>query len=66
MCKDIKIHMKTPVPEPLFNKVAVIFSPNAGKYGLGKTPYLDTIHAVIVRNGVRNATLFHHRSIIIF
>ena len=25
------------------------FSPNAGKYGPGKTPYLDTFHAVIKR-----------------
>ena len=24
-----------------------IFSPNAGKYGPEKTPYLDTFHAVI-------------------
>ena len=24
-----------------------IFSPNAGKYGQEKTPYLDTFHAVI-------------------
>ena len=24
-----------------------VFSPNAGKYGLEKTPYLDTFHAVI-------------------
>ena len=25
-----------------------IFSPNTGKYGQEKTPYLDTFHAVIV------------------
>ena len=25
-----------------------LFSPNAGKYGLGKTLYLDTFHAVMV------------------
>ena len=25
-----------------------VFSPNAGKYGPGKTPYLDTFHAAIV------------------
>ena len=25
-----------------------VFSPNAGKYGPEKTPYLDTFHAVIV------------------
>ena len=24
-----------------------VFSPNAGKYGLEKTPYLDTFHAVV-------------------
>ena len=26
-----------------------LFSPNAGKWGPGKTPYLDTFHAVVVR-----------------
>ena len=25
-----------------------MFSPNAGKYGPGKTPYLDSFHAAIV------------------
>ena len=25
-----------------------VFSPNAGKYGPEKTPYLDTSHAVII------------------
>ena len=24
-----------------------VFSPNTGKYGPGKTPYLDTFHALI-------------------
>ena len=24
-----------------------VFSPNAGKYGLEKTPYLDTFYAVV-------------------
>ena len=26
-----------------------VFSPNAGKYGLEKAPYLDTFHAVLVQ-----------------
>ena len=26
-----------------------VFSPNAGKYGPEKTPYLDTFHAVICK-----------------
>ena len=40
------------------------FSPNAGKYGPGKTPYLDTFHAVIKREWCRivdskkNANIF--------
>ena len=25
-----------------------VFNPNVGKYGPGKTPYLDTFHAVIL------------------
>ena len=28
--------------------LSVLFSPNAGKYGPEKTPYLDTFHAVII------------------
>ena len=28
--------------------VSLVFSPNAGKYGPEKTPYLDTFHAVVV------------------
>ena len=31
-----------------------VFSPNAGKYGPEKTPYLDTFHAVITYKVVRN------------
>ena len=27
-------------------EVSLVFSPNAGKYGPEKTPYLDTFHAV--------------------
>ena len=27
---------------------SVVFSPNTGKYGPEKTPYLDTFHAVLV------------------
>ena len=37
------------MPKCDFNKVALylsVFSPNAGKYGPEKTPYLDTFHAV--------------------
>ena len=26
------------------------FSPNTGKYGPEKTPYLDTFHAVVISN----------------
>ena len=26
-----------------------VFSPNVGKYGLEKTPYLDTFYAVIIK-----------------
>ena len=26
-----------------------VFSPNAGKYGQEKTPYLDTFHAVLLK-----------------
>ena len=25
-----------------------VFNPNTGKYGPGKTPYLDTFHAVVI------------------
>ena len=28
---------------------AFVFSPNTGKYGPEKTPYLDTFHAVVYR-----------------
>ena len=31
-----------------FTSYLFIFSPNAGKYGAEKTPYLDTFHAVIL------------------
>ena len=31
-----------------------VFSPNAGKYGSGKTPYLDTFQAVDLNNNKRN------------
>ena len=34
-----------------------VFSPNAGKYGPEKTPYLDTFHVIIVfRNTFHNFT----------
>ena len=29
-------------------EVSLLFSPNAGKYGLEKTPYFDTFHIVFV------------------
>ena len=29
-----------------YGEYLFVFSPNAGKYGLEKTPYLDTFHAV--------------------
>ena len=32
----------------------VVFSPNAGKYGPEKTPYLDTFHAVILLSKVHD------------
>ena len=31
-------------------KYLSVFSPNAGKYGPEKTPYLETFHAVILFN----------------
>ena len=31
-------------------EVSLLFSPNAGKYSPGKTPYSDTFHAVLVTN----------------
>ena len=31
-------------------KYLSVFSPNTGKYGPEKTPYLDTFHAVSIRN----------------
>ena len=31
-------------------RILSVFSPNAGKYGPEKTPYLDTFHAVDARN----------------
>ena len=30
-------------------KYLFVFSPNAGKYGPEKTPYLDTFHAVVIK-----------------
>ena len=30
----------------LYSGIRSVFSPNTGKYGLKKTPYLDTFHAV--------------------
>ena len=30
------------------NSYFPVFSPNTGKYGPGKTPYLDTFHAVYI------------------
>ena len=33
-----------------FTEEISVFSPNTGKYGTEKTPYLDTFHAVRVRN----------------
>ena len=32
---------------PYFPVFGLIFNPNAGKCGPGKTPYLDTFHAVV-------------------
>ena len=40
-----------------------VFSPNTGKYGPGKTPYLDTFHAVIV-TGLKPLTIFVQSSIL--
>ena len=31
-------------------EVDLLFSPNTGKYGPEKTPYLDTFHAVVISN----------------
>ena len=31
-----------------------VFSPNAGKYGPEKTPYLDTFHAVLLNPHISN------------
>ena len=30
----------------LYSGIRSVFNPNTGKYGLKKTPYLDTFHAV--------------------
>ena len=35
-------------------------SPNAGKYGPGKTPYLDPFHAVVMYGKFHNLILFLH------
>ena len=32
-----------------------VFSPNVGKYGPEKTPYLDTFHAVLIDISTENA-----------
>ena len=37
---------------PLFTYLSV-FSPNAGKYGPEKTPYLDTFHVVLISDLMR-------------
>ena len=36
-----------------------VFSPNVGKYGREKTPYLDTFHAVYFYNKRQNAVNIH-------
>ena len=35
-----------------------VFSPNAGKYGREKTPYLDIFHAVMLGELSRDAAVF--------
>ena len=42
----LRISWKCPNTE-IFTTYLFVFSPNAGKYGPAKTPYLDTFHAVI-------------------
>ena len=41
-------------------KYFYVFSPNAGKYGPEKTPYLDTFHAVFCRCGALQAEKEKH------
>ena len=36
----------------------LVLSPNTGKYGPEKTPYLDTFHAVLENRGFENAGFF--------
>ena len=36
-----------------------IFSPNAGKYGPEKTPYLDTFHAVYIQHFADDANIIY-------
>ena len=38
-------------------KYLSVFSPNAGKYGPEKTPYLDTFHAVIINRFISNRNI---------
>ena len=41
------LHEKCPNTEFFSGPYFLIFGLNTGKYGPGKTPYLDTFHAVI-------------------
>ena len=41
-----KLREKCPNTEFLSGPYIPVFSPNTGKYGPEKTPYLDTFHAV--------------------
>ena len=37
---------------PVYGLTVFVFSPNTGKYGPEKTPYLDTFHAVVFRRKI--------------
>ena len=45
-CPGATLRDKCPSTEFFFNSYFPVFSPNTGKYGLEKTPHLDTFHAV--------------------
>ena len=45
--------------------IEYVFSPNKGKYGPEKTPYLDTSHAVLMITMIRNDYYVYTQKVII-
>ena len=46
---------------PMYTKYLSVFSPNAGKYGPEKTPYLDTFHTVFACMNKKSALVSYDR-----